>query len=358
MATSIPLPQTLQASADATKVEYVQLGTSGLRLSYPILGGMTLGSSQWENWVLDEDAALEILKAAYDRGINTWDTANAYSNGASEEVMGKALKKFGIERRKVIIMTKCWAHVAEEAGVVTFMYGPQMEQTKDYVNQGGLSRAAIFDAVDASLARLQTSYIDVLQIHRFDPTTPIEETMKALHDLVQSGKVRYLGASSMWATQFAKMQFVAEKNGWTRFVGMQNLYNLCYREEEREMIRFCKSTGVGLIPWSPMLGGKLAWPLNKNTSVRATTSSPMNPVLTSADEEIIRRVEKVAKDKGCKMSQVALAWVRIKGGIPIVGFNSVDRIEDACGLRGLKLSDEEVKFLEEPYVPKNVIGHW
>jgi len=201
--------------------------------------------------------------------------------------------------------------------------------------------------VDASLARLGTSYIDLFQIHRYDPATPPEETMKALHDLVQAGKVRYIGASSMWATQFAYMQFVAEKNGWTKFVSMQNYYNLCYREEEREMIRFCSQTGVGLLPWSPLFGGKLARPLGYKDSTRSRTSSPH---LTAADEEIIQRVEQLAGKKGWKMSHVALAWFTNKGAVPIVGFNSISRIDEACGMRGKSLTAEEVKYLEEPYV--------
>jgi aryl-alcohol dehydrogenase-like predicted oxidoreductase len=221
----------------------------------------------------------------------------------------------------------------------------------------GLSRAAIFNAVDASLARLNTSYIDLFQIHRFDPTTPLEETMKALHDLVQSGKVRYIGASSMWAIQFAQMQFVAEKNGWTKFVSMQNYYNLCYREEEREMIRYCKGTGVGIIPWSSMFGGRLARPLGYDGSVRSKKPSPFDSGLTEADETIIRRVEELAEKKGWKMSQIAVAWHKAKGSIPIVGFNSVKRVDEACDVRGKTLTDEEVKYLEEPYVPKNVQGH-
>jgi aryl-alcohol dehydrogenase-like predicted oxidoreductase len=212
--------------------------------------------------------------------------------------------------------------------------------------------------VDASLARLGTSYIDLLQIHRFDPETSIEETMKALHDLVQAGKVHYIGASSMWATQFAQMQFVAEKNGWTKFVSMQNYYNLCYREEEREMIRFCKETGVGIIPWSPMFSGRLARPVGSETSTRSKLPVTHDNGLTPADEEIIRRVEKMATDKGWKMSQVALTWLIGNGAIPIVGFNSISRIDDACELRGKSLTEEERKHLDEPYVPKLVAGHW
>ncbi|KAI0376876.1 Aldo/keto reductase [Hypomontagnella monticulosa] len=351
------VPESIQKSVASTKVEYVRVGSSGLRVSTPILGAMSLGSKQWMPWVLDEDESLEILKAAYDRGLNTWDTANAYSNGLSEEVIGKALRKFAIPREKVVIMTKCFLHVAEETGVFSPMIGPLLDQSKDYVNQGGLSRASIFNAVEASLRRLDTSYIDLFQIHRFDPATPIEETMKALHDLVQAGKVRYIGASSMWATQFARMQAVAERNGWTKFISMQNLYHMCYREEEREMIRFCRDTGVGILPYSPNYGGKLARPLGKDTSIRAKIPSPFAPP-SDADDEIIRRVEKLANEKGWMMSQVNLAWHRAKGTIPIVGFNSVARIEEACGARGKTLTDEEVKFLEEPYVPKSVMGHF
>ncbi|KAL1592793.1 hypothetical protein SLS60_011209 [Paraconiothyrium brasiliense] len=272
--------------------------------------------------------------------------------------MGKALKQFRIPREKVILMTKLWAYVGEDDGINAFAFGAQMGQTVDYVNHGGLSRAAIFNAVEKSLARLGTSYIDVLQIHRIDTTVPFEETMKALHDLVQSGKVRYLGASSMWTYQFAQLQHVAEKNGWTKFVSMQNLYNLTYREEEREMNKFCKETGVGTIPWSPMNGGQLARPLGKGDSIRATTPHPMTPALTHADKEIIKRVEKVAGDKGWTMSEVALTWLRGKGAIPIVGFNSVSRVGEAAGLKDKELSEEEKVFLEEPYVPKNILGHW
>ncbi|KAI0880671.1 Aldo/keto reductase [Annulohypoxylon maeteangense] len=352
------VPSSVQQSLDGTKVEYVRVGSSGLHVSTPILGAMSLGSSKWLPWVLDEDATFEILKAAYDRGLNTWDTANAYSNGLSEEVIGKALRKFSIPREKVVIMTKCFLHVAEDVSVFSAPFGPTLAKSKDYVNQGGLSRAAIFNAVEASLTRLGTNYIDLYQIHRFDPTTPIEETMKALHDLVQSGKVRYIGASSMWATQFARMQAVAESKGWTKFISMQNYYHLCYREEEREMNRFCNETGVGILPYSANFGGNLARPFGKGDSTRAKGPSPVGKGFTSADEEIIRRVEKLAVEKGWKMSQVNLAWHQAKGSVPIVGFNSVARIDEACGVRGKTLTAEEVAFLEEPYVAKPVVGHF
>jgi aryl-alcohol dehydrogenase-like predicted oxidoreductase len=227
MAAQDSMPAALQKSFDSTKVGYTQLGKCGLRVSIPILGAMSIGHKDWQNWVEDDESKVTaLLKAAYDSGLNTWDTANVYSNGVSEELIGKALKKLSIPRQKIIILTKCFGTVGEEPGISHIRY-PALKQTKDYVNQGGLSRAAIFNAVDASLRRLQTDYIDLLQIHRFDNTVPIEETMKALHDVVQSGKVRYIGASSMWTYQFAAMQTAAEKNGWTKFVSMQNHYSLC-----------------------------------------------------------------------------------------------------------------------------------
>jgi aryl-alcohol dehydrogenase-like predicted oxidoreductase len=222
----------------------------------------------------------------------------------------------------------------------------------------GLSRGAIFKAVDASLKRLGTDYIDLLQIHRYDPTVPPEETMKALHDLVQAGRVRYIGASSMWTYQFANMQFIAEKNGWTKFVSMQNRYNLCYREEEREMNKFCNETGVGLIPWTPLASGLLSKPLGVETA-RSKMVAAMSGTLTEADQIINKRVQELAEKKGLKMSQVALAWIRGKGCIPIVGLNSpsIERLDEACAIRDMKLTADEMKYLEEPYTPKPVAGH-
>jgi len=220
----------------------------------------------------------------------------------------------------------------------------------------GLSRGAIFKAVDASLKRLGTDYIDLLQIHRYDASVAPEETMKALHDLVQAGKVHYIGASSMWTYQFARMQFVAEKNGWTKFVSMQNQYNLCYREEEREMNKFCNETGVGLIPWGPLFSGLLAKPLGAE-SARSRMSIAFSGGLTEADETINKRVQEVAEKKGWNMSQVALAWIGGKGCIPIVGLASVERLDEACAVRDMRLTEDEIKYLEEPYAPKPVAGH-
>ncbi|MCJ1452257.1 hypothetical protein MMC28_002599 [Mycoblastus sanguinarius] len=336
------------------KAEYRQLGKSGLRVSVPILGAMSIGDKRWQQWVIDEEEALPLLKAAYDRGLNTWDTAGVYSNGASEEVIGNAIKKYNIPRQKLVICTKICGTV-REGNSPEVLALQDIDKTVDYVNQRGLSRQGIFAAVNASLKRLDTPYIDLLQVHRFDKTVPIEETMKALHDLVESGKVNYIGASSMWAYQFATMQFIAEKHGWTKFVSMQNFYNLLYREEEREMIKFCLETGVGLIPWGPLSQGQLARPHQQTGStIRSTGKS----ALPEADVSIIGRVEELASKKNWKMSHIAMAWLNHKGiSSPIIGFSSLDRMNEALEAKGKVLTDEDVKYLEESYVPKNVFGH-
>jgi len=352
------MPKELKESLEGTKVYYAQLGKSGLRVSVPVLGAMSFGHKDWMDWVVEEKEGLELLKGAWDRGLNTWDTANVYSNGVSEKIIGKALKQFNIPREKLVLLSKCYGVVGEQPGLRHITWPAEMKQSKDYVNQGGLSRTAIFKAVNASLERLGTDYIDLLQIHRFDATVPVEETMKALHDLVQSGKVRYIGASSMWAYQFANMQYVAEKNGWTKFISMQNHYSLCYREEEREMNKFCHETGVGLIPWAPLFRGHLARPLGTDTT-RSKTGQPsvMSRGLSDEDEAIIKRVQELADKKGWKMSHVALVWIIQRGTIPIVGFSNIARIDEACEVRGKSLTDEEMKYLEEPYKPKEIIGH-
>ena len=302
---------------------------------------------------------MKLLKGAYDRGLNTWDTANVYSNGISEELIGKAMQKFDLPRHKLVLLSKCFGTVGEQPGVRHIAYPAEMKRSKDYVNQGGLSRTAIFHAVDTSLKRLRTEYLDLLQIHRFDASVPVEETMKALHDLVESGKVRYIGASSMWTYQFAMMQFVAEKNGWTKFVSMQNHYSLCYREEEREMNKFCHETGVGLIPWAPLYRGHLARPLAtaETERAKATKSHPMFSDMIGSDADIIKRVQELAEKKGWKMSQVALAWIIQKDTVPIVGFSNLGRLEEACEVRGKTLTDDEMRYLEELYVPKRIVGH-
>ncbi|CZT42938.1 related to aryl-alcohol dehydrogenases [Rhynchosporium secalis] len=386
-----PLPDSLKASVESSQVEYVNLGKSGLRVSVPILGAMSIGDPEWAPWVAGEEESLPLLKAAYDRGLNTWDTANVYSNGASEIIIGKTIKKYQIPRHKLVILTKCHGAVGEVPQVRGFFFPKEIRASKDYVNQGGestsastvlatvlatehnfnagqhdrmlaekpkllkyligLSRAAIFNQVNASLARLDTDYIDLLQIHRFDANTPIEETMEALHDLVRSGKVRYIGASSMWATQFARMQFVAEQKGWTKFISMQNQYSLLYREEEREMNRFCNDTGVGLIPWAPLCRGHLARPLSALGST--TRSAPEKEKgLSDEDNKTIQRVQEIAEKKGWKMSHVAMAWINKRVSSPIIGFSTVERLDELIGIRGKTLTEDEEKYLEELYVPK------
>ncbi|KAF9264994.1 Aldo/keto reductase [Marasmius fiardii PR-910] len=338
-------------------VEYRRLGEAGLKVSVPILGAMSFGSPEWQSWVLGEEKSLEILKAAWDRGINTIDTANGYSNGESERIIKTFLEKYRIPRNQVIIATKCFALVADKPGIRTALR-PELRQKPQYVNQSGLSRAAIFNAVEASLERLGTTYIDLLQIHRYDPDVTAEETMKALHDLVQSGKVRYIGASSMRTWQFAHLNEVAGKNGWTKFVSMQNEYSLLYREEEREMLPYCKFNGIGVIPWAPLAAGSLARPLTDSVTGRVefNKGTPFEQNLTEADKTIISRVEEVAKKHNVAMAQVALAWVSSKIASPIVGTSSIKRLEENIAI-GIKLSEDEIKYLEEPYVPKPVRGH-
>ncbi|KAH7107891.1 Aldo/keto reductase [Auriculariales sp. MPI-PUGE-AT-0066] len=341
-------------------MEYQRLGSSGLKISKVILGCMSYGSSKWQGWVLDEDASLPLFKAAYDAGITTWDTADVYSNGESERLVRKAIDKYQIPRERLVILSKCFFPVNEDD--ISFTLGSSTEG-RDWINRKGLSRKHIFDAVDASVARLGT-YIDVLQIHRLDKEVPPEEIMEALHDVVKSGKVRYIGASSMYTHEFATLQFTAEKHGWTKFISMQNYYNLLYREEEREMIPFCNKTGVGLVPWSPLARGALTRPYGGD-SLRSGTDRYYKVLIADKvgshegdiDKEVTTRVEKVAKDKGVSMACVATAWVLSQGCAPILGMNSEKRIEEAVASLKVKLTDDEVKYLEEAYAPKRIIGH-
>ncbi|TRM59981.1 NADP-dependent oxidoreductase domain-containing protein [Schizophyllum amplum] len=318
---------------------------------------MSYGSKAWGKWVLEADEALPILKAAWDRGINTIDTANVYSAGASEEIVGRFVREYNIPREEIIIATKCYNLVGKRAQD-NLWRDPALGDSRDYVNQHGLSRAAIFNAVDASLRRLGTTYIDLLQIHRFDESVPVEETMRALHDLVRAGKVRYIGASSMRCWQFAMMNEVTERHGWTKFVSMQSEYSLLYREEEREMYPYCRYHGIGLIPWSPLAGGLLARPHGENTLRTETTKGmPWELPVTKEDKEIIARVAQLAERKNATMAQVALAWIEAKVSSPIAGLNSVKRMEDAAAAGGVELNEEEMVFLEELYVPRTVRGH-
>lgn len=344
--------------AEQKKMEYVNLGKSGLKVSKVILGAMSYGTPKWQDWVLDEAQSLPLLEHAYKCGINTWDTADIYSHGASERIVGKALKQFNIPRSKVVILSKCYFGVDEDRPHLTIAQSSVNDG--DFVNQQGLSRKHIFDAVERSVERLGT-YIDVLQIHRLDPETPHEEIMKALNDVVERGWVRYLGASSMTAWNLQKLQNIADRNGWHKFISMQNYYNLIYREEEREMIPYCQDAGIGLIPWSPIARGALARPYSDRTTKRSTTDSAIDRLVYShenkVDEAIIQRVEEVAKKHNVSMACVATAWCLSKGVWPIVGLSSKERIEETVKNIHFKLPEEDAKYLEEPYRPKERQGY-
>ncbi|EMD68115.1 hypothetical protein COCSADRAFT_108232 [Bipolaris sorokiniana ND90Pr] len=335
------------------KMEYVNLGKSGLKVSKVILGAMSYGSSKWQPWVLDEAESLPLLEHAYKCGINTWDTADMYSHGISEKIIAKALKQYNIPRSKVVILSKCYFGVIEEDPSVPTAQASINDA--EMVNQVGLSRKHIFDAVEKSVERLGT-YIDVLQIHRLDRGTPREEIMKALNDVIEKGWVRYIGASSMAAWEFQTLQNIADKNGWHKFISMQNYYNLLYREEEREMIPYCQDTGVGLIPWSPIARGALTRPWNDRSTKRAETDKFQDLLVYSRedaiDKKIIERVEEVAKKNNVSMACIATAWTIKKGVCPIIGLGSKQRIEEAVQNIHFKLSDEDAKYLEEVYAPK------
>jgi len=341
-----------------TKMPYVRLGQSGLKVSKIILGCMSYGSPEWDSWVLEEEEGIKQIKAAYDAGIQTFDTANIYSNGVSEVILGKAIKQHNFPRDEIVVMTKCFGPVAREPGEVFWKTGKNPEE-HGYVNQKGLSRKHIFEAVKASLGRLQLEYIDVLQCHRFDPETPIEETMQALHDVVQAGHVRYVGMSSCYAWQFHAMQNYAITNRLTPFISMQNHYSLAYREEEREMMPTLAHFGVGSIPWSPLARGFLTRPLGESTKRGDVDVWVGKYANGRGNKEVVKRVEKMAKDKGLTMAQVALAWVMNKPGVtaPIVGTTSLKNLEDLIAAIHIKLTEEEIKTLEEPYEPMVVFGH-
>ncbi|KZV69423.1 aryl-alcohol dehydrogenase [Peniophora sp. CONT] len=346
------------ALSERRKMTYVRLGSSGLKVSKIILGCMSYGTSDWMPWVLPREEGVKHIKAAYDAGINTFDTANIYSNGLSEEILGQAIKEHDLPRDEIVVMTKVCELVTRTQ---TEKYrGETNPEDFGYVNQRGLSRKHIFDSVKHSLKRLQLSYIDVLQCHRFDPNTPIAETMQALHDVVKLGYVRYIGMSSCYAWQFMAMQNYALDNGLTPFISMQNHYSLVYREEEREMNPALKHMGVGSIPWSPLARGLLTRPLGSEKSTRGDYDRWITMYQKdSGAEDIVRRVEHVAKEKGVNMSQVALAWVLQKEPVSaaIVGTTSLDKLYDLIGALDVTLSAEEMQHLEEPYRPMPIIGH-
>jgi aryl-alcohol dehydrogenase-like predicted oxidoreductase len=324
-------------------MDTVNLGSSGLRVSRVCLGMMSYGNDSDRAWALDEDAAEPLVRAAVEGGIFFFDTADTYSAGASEVATGRLVPKY-LSREEAVIATKVFMPMTP---------GP---------NGGGLSRKHILAAIDASLQRLSLDYVDLYQIHRFDPNVPIEETMDALNEVVRSGKARYIGASSMYAWQFAKAQHVAERNGWARFVSMQNHYNLLYREEEREMIPLCLDQGIGIIPWSPLARGVLAGNRTRDGEKRTTRSStdPFTDYLYSeGDFDVVDRVNEVAGERGVSPAQVALAWLLHRPGVtaPIVGVTKPGHLEDALAAEQLELSDDEMRRLEERYVPHPVLGH-
>jgi 1-deoxyxylulose-5-phosphate synthase len=325
-------------------MQYVNLGRSGLKVSRICLGIMTYGSSKWRDWVLDEDQARPFVQRALEGGINFFDTADMYSNGASEEVLGRALKDF-TRRDEVVIATK-----------VYYPMGPSP-------NQRGLSRVHILHSIEGSLRRLGMDYVDLYQIHRYDPETPIEETLEALHEVVKSGKARYIGASSMYAWQFARSLYLSDRHGWTRFISMQNHYNLVYREEEREMIPLCRAEGIGVIPWSPLARGFLSGNRSRQEwgeTTRAKTDDFAHSMYyQESDFEIVARVVEVAGRLSVTPAQVALAWLLRQPEVtaPIIGASKTLHLEEAITALDITLNDEDCTYLEEGYQPHPILGH-
>jgi aryl-alcohol dehydrogenase-like predicted oxidoreductase len=324
-------------------MDYVNLGQTGLRVSRVCLGCMTYGVPDRgaHPWTLDEETSRPFIKRALELGINFFDTANTYSDGTSEEILGRALRDFA-RREEVVIATKVFYPMRQ---------GP---------NARGLSRKSIMTEIDASLRRLGTDYVDLYQIHRWDKYTPIEETLEALHDVIKVGKARYIGASSMYAWQFSKAQYVAKLNGWTPFASMQNHYNLLYREEEREMMPLCAAEGVGVVPWSPLARGRLTrdWGETSNRMETDEFGKTLYAATEDADRKIVERVAEIAAKRGVPRAQVALAWVAQKPFVtaPIFGASKPHHLDDAVAALSLNLTPEEISSLEEPYVPHPVVG--
>ncbi len=327
-------------------MDYTRLGSTGLQVSRICLGMMSYGSPAWRDWVLDLDASRPLVRSAVDAGITFFDTADMYSVGASEEVTGTLLREFLPRRDDYVLATKVFMPMGSHGD-------------RRGANDRGLSRKHIMASIDASLTRLGTDHVDLYQIHRWDDATPIEETMEALHDVVRAGKVRYLGASSMYAWQFAKAQHVADLSGWTRFVSMQDHYNLLYREEEREMHALCLDQGVGVIPWSPLARGRLARVPEERTTTRSGSDPIADSMYTEADDAVVHAVADIAKSRDLPLAQVALAWMLHKPAItaPIVGATKPGHVEDAVAAVDVALSADEIAALEGPYVPHPVLGH-
>jgi 1-deoxyxylulose-5-phosphate synthase len=326
-------------------MQYTRLGSTGLQVSRICLGCMGFGDAEhWvHKWVLDEENSRPIVRHALELGINFFDTANVYSIGRSEEILGRALKDFA-RRDEVIIATKVHGKMRE---------GP---------NGSGLSRKAILGEIDNSLRRLGTDYVDLYQIHRWDYETPIEETVEALHDVVKAGKARYIGASAMWAWQFQKALFTADKHGWTRFVAMQDHLNLIYREEEREMIPLCRDEKIGVIPYSPLAAGRLTRDWSADSSLRAETDEIAKrkyDTTAETDRQIVERVAEIAARHGVPRVHIALAWLLQKEPVaaPIIGATKISHLDDAVGALAVRLAPDEVTYLEDPYVPHRIVGH-
>jgi aryl-alcohol dehydrogenase-like predicted oxidoreductase len=324
-------------------MEYVKLGSTGMDVSRICLGCMTYGAPERgaHSWTLDEERSRPFLRRAVELGINFFDTSNSYSDGSSEEILGRAIRDFA-SRDEVVIATK--------------VYFPQRKGP----NAGGLSRKAIFTAIDASLQRLGMDYVDLYQIHRWDYQTPIEETLEALHDVVKAGKARYLGASSMYAWQFCKALYISRQHAWTRFVTMQDHYNLLNREEEREMLPLCAAEGVGVLPWSPLARGRLARPWGESTErmEKDEVSRKLYDATAEADRNVVERVGEIAQKRGVPRAQIAVAWLLSKRVVtaPIIGATKMQHLEDAVAALSLKLSPEETTALEESYVPHPIVG--
>jgi aryl-alcohol dehydrogenase-like predicted oxidoreductase len=324
-------------------MEYVKLGNTGLDVSPICLGCMSFGDSErWlHKWVLDEEGSRPIIKKALELGINFFDTANVYSIGRSEEILGRALKDYA-NRDEIVIATKVYGQMHK---------GP---------NGSGLSRKAIMSEIDKSLKRLNTDFVDLYIIHRWDYNTPIEETMAALHDVVESGKARYIGASAMYAWQFQKALYVAEKNGWTRFVSMQNHLNLIYREEEREMLPLCKEEKIAVTPYSPLASGRLARDWAETTKRYETDQIAKSKydATAEADKLVVERLAEIAEKRGTPRAQIALAWLLQKEPVvaPVIGATKISHLESAVESLSIKLTPEEIAFMEEPYVPHRIVG--
>jgi aryl-alcohol dehydrogenase (NADP+) len=329
-------------------MDYINLGSTGMKVSRLSLGMMTYGAKTWREWVLEEEESKPFIRRSIEAGINFFDTADVYSLGVSEEITGRALKEYAASREEVVIATKVCSPMS------------------DRLNDRGLSRKHILAGIDNSLRRLGVDYVDLYQIHRFDPNTPIEETVEALDDIVRAGKALYIGASSMYAWQFLKMLETQRSNGFARFVTMQNHYNLVYREEEREMIPLCRAEGVGLIPWSPLARGFLAGNRKSNEdkqqaeTTRARTDAFAHSLYYRAsDFTVVDRISEIAQARGVKNAQIALAWILAKPGVsaPIIGASKPYQLEDALAALEIKLTPEEITKLEEPYEPHPILGH-